>query len=101
VFSGIALIPVLFPVERGRHGPLGAGGDARPTLLAVIMLGLYAAIEAVPLGREFFELTLLPFEIVAGLFLYSLAGMFVLIMLQRLRLGQRVLDLLLRSGLRF
>jgi cation-transporting P-type ATPase E len=94
VFSGIALIPVLFPAEARRHGPLGAGGDPRPTLLAITMLAVYAGIEAVPFARDFFELRVLPIDIVVRLFLYTLAWMLLLIAAQQARLGQRALTLL-------
>ncbi len=83
VFTGIALIPILFPAVPDRTGPVGRGGDRRPTLLAIAMVVLYGAILATPLGRAVFELEPLPMETLAGLFLFALAWMAAVILLLR------------------
>jgi cation-transporting ATPase E len=83
VFTGIALIPILFPAVPDRSGPVGRGGDRRPALLSIAMVALYGAILATPLGREVFELTPLPPETLVGLFLFALAWMAAVIALLR------------------
>jgi cation-transporting ATPase E len=90
VFSGIALIPIMFPLVESRSGPIGRGGDIRPTLLAIAMLGLYAAIVQVPFARDFFELEPLPLGTVIPLLLYVLAWMLAIIVLLRLDVPGRV-----------
>jgi cation-transporting ATPase E len=90
VYSGIALIPILFPLVESRAGPIGRGGDARPTLLAIAMLALYTAITLVPFARDFFELRPLPIETIGPLLLYVAAWMFGIIGLLHLGIPGRV-----------
>ena len=91
VFTGIALIPVLFPVVPSRSGPVGRGGDRRPMVLAFAMAGLYGAILATPAGRDLFELTPIPVETAAALFVFALAWMAAVIVLLRSGIPGRVM----------
>jgi len=90
VFSGIALIPILFPPAASRSGPIGPGGDVRPTVLAVAMLVLYALIVRVPIARDFFDLRPLPFEAEIAMAVYVLGWMAAAIVVLRLRIPERV-----------
>ena len=90
VFTGIALIPILFPVLPSRSGPVGRGGDRRPMLLALAMAALYCVILATPLGRQVFELAPLPVEAVLGLLIFTLAWMATVIAVLRLGIPGRV-----------
>ena len=89
VFTGIALIPILFPAVPDRSGPVGRGGDRRPLLLAGAMVALYGAILATPLGRSIFELGPLPMGALAGLFLFALGWMATVIVLLRIGVPAR------------
>jgi cation-transporting ATPase E len=84
VFTGIALIPILFPAVPDRSGPVGRGGDRRPLILAGAMAVLYGAILATPLGRSIFELEPMPPDTLAALFALALGWMATVIVLLRL-----------------
>jgi cation-transporting ATPase E len=71
VFTGLALIPLMFPAVPDRAGPIGPGGDRRPTILALVMLALYALLTATPAVREFFDLVALPLDTTALLLAYT------------------------------
>lgn len=96
VFAGIALIPLLFPADSDRSGPVGRGGDPRPALLALAMLLLYGAIAATPLARDFFELRLIPASTVAALFVYTIVWFVVVLAVLRLGLPDRLAQRLSR-----
>jgi cation-transporting ATPase E len=96
VFTGIALIPILFPAVADRSGPVGRGGDRRPLLLAGAMVALYGAILATPLGRSIFELEPLPVETLAALFAFALVWMATLIVLLRLGVPARAWSVVVR-----
>ena len=61
----------MFPAVPDRAGPIGPGGDRRPTILALVMLALYALLTAMPGVREFFDLVALPLETTALLLAYT------------------------------
>ena len=61
VFCGLGLLPLLEPpIGESLSGADADGADYRPTLLAICLLGLYAAFFVVQPAREFFELVALP-----------------------------------------
>ncbi len=96
VFTGIALIPILFPAAADRSGPVGRGGDRRPLLLAGAMVMLYGAILATPLGRSVFELEPLPVETLAALLAFALTWMVSVIVLLRLDIPARAWAIVVR-----
>ena len=96
MFTGIALIPILFPAVPDRSGPVGRGGDRRPLLLAGGMVILYGAILATPFGRSLFELEPLPMETLAALFAFALGWMATVIVLLRLSVPGRAWSLVVR-----
>ncbi len=59
IMCGLLLIPFVEPPTKWWVGGDLLSGDWRPSLLALGMLVLYGVIVAVPLLREFFELTML------------------------------------------
>ena len=71
VFTGIALIPLMFLGRTDRVGRLGRGGDRRPTLLALAMLVLYGVLVSIPAVRDFFDLEALPPETIGLLAAYT------------------------------
>lgn len=71
VFTGIALILLMFPPISTRVGAIGLGGDWKPTILAAAMLALYVILTAVPGMRDFFDLEVLPFETTALLLAWT------------------------------
>ncbi len=87
VFTGIALIPLMFPAVPGRAGPIGPGGDPRPAILAAAMLALYWIVTAVPGVRDFFDLVPLPLE--TSLLLLGYTTLFTLGILGALHLRAR------------
>jgi cation-transporting ATPase E len=95
IFAGTGLLPILFPVEPDRAGPFGRGGDPRPTLLAIAMLGFFVVLGLVPVSREFFELTPLPPELVAILAVYAAAWMLAVIAVLRTGWPQRLVHAVL------
>ena len=60
VLCGLALIPFAEPPVQALVAGDEYSGDKRPTLLALIMLGLFIFIMAFPFTRSFFELAVLP-----------------------------------------
>jgi cation-transporting ATPase E len=68
VFCGLGLLPLVHPAH---HDPLVTGrARAWPWLLALIMAAVYAAILAIPLARDFYELV--PLEPTTFLVLFGL-----------------------------
>ncbi len=56
MLCGLLLIPIVQPPTR-HHGNGEERGDWRPTILAIVLLILYAMILAIPTLRQFFEMT--------------------------------------------
>jgi cation-transporting ATPase E len=59
IMCGLLLIPFVEPPAKWWVGGDLLSGDWRPSVLALGMLALYGVIVAVPVFREFFELTML------------------------------------------
>jgi cation-transporting ATPase E len=59
VLCGLVLIPFVEPPAQAWVGGDELSGDTRPTLLALVLVALFAAMTALPVTRDFFELALL------------------------------------------
>ncbi len=83
LWCGILVIPLLLPPGRGR--------DARPTLLAVAMLVLFAVVLLVPGLRNLFDLTTLPPADTGALALLTAAWGLAVFKIRSMRLVARLL----------
>ena len=92
VFCGLLLIPFVEPPTEAWVGGDELSGDWRPTVLALGMLALYAAITFLPPLRAFFELT--PLRALDYLLLGATAIGWALLMrlIWRTRLLERLLQ---------
>lgn len=93
IATGLLLIPFVEPPARVWTGGSRLGGDWRPSLLALGLLGGYVALLAIPPLRAFFELTALD---VRGYLLIGLAALAWAVLLRfiwRARLFERFLQL--------
>lgn len=61
ILMGLILIPFVEPPNHWWVAGDSYSGDKRPTIMAIIMLGVFALIKVIPPLREFFELELLGF----------------------------------------
>jgi cation-transporting ATPase E len=59
IICGLLLVPFLKPPTTAWVGAEPLSGDWRYSLVALVLLGVYAMVLALPLLREFFELSLL------------------------------------------
>jgi cation-transporting ATPase E len=62
VLCGLLLVPFVEPPNAAWEGAEEVSGDWRPTILAAVMLALYAAVLAIAPLRDFYELDLLPWS---------------------------------------
>jgi cation-transporting ATPase E len=91
VLCGLGLLPLLEPpVGESMSGADADGADVRPTLLAVGLLGVYAAFFAVAPAREFFELAPLALGDVVLLAALAVAWALLTLAFWRIRLVARV-----------
>lgn len=97
ILMGLILIPFVEPPTMWWVAGDSFSGDKRPTIMAIIMLGVFAIIKIVPPFREFFELTLLGFF--DYLFLGSVALIWALVLRYVWRHGllERFLNVDLKS----
>ncbi len=92
VMCGLLLIVFMEPPSRALVGGAPLSSDWRPTILAVVMLGVYGLVLAIPALRRFFELVLLEksdYVLIGGIVV--LWG-FILQFIWRYRLLERFLN---------
>lgn len=93
VLAGLGLVLFVEPPYRWFEGGDEYSGDKRPLLLGLVMLGLFAAVMAVPAWRQFWEL--LPLEAVDYGLVIGITIVWVLVQryVWRARLFERFLHL--------
>jgi cation-transporting P-type ATPase E len=93
VFMGLLLVPFVEPPTPRWVGGDELSGDWRPTVLALVMLGIFVTIKLVEPLRVFFELALL--QVTDYLFLITVAILWAIVQryIWRLHLFERFLGL--------
>jgi len=91
VFCGLALVPFVEPPTRFWEGGDRLSGDWRPSLLALVLLGVLAFVLAASPLRNFFELTQLAWQDYAGIILLVIVWAGVVRWVWRKRLLERLL----------
>jgi cation-transporting ATPase E len=85
IFMGLILIPFVEPPNRWWVAGDNYSGDKRPTIMALVMLGVFLLIKLIPPFRNFFELELL--GVFDYLFLGSVALIWAVVLRYVWRLG--------------
>jgi cation-transporting ATPase E len=95
-FLGIGAL-VLVPIAADDRGRIRMPAWVRTALLVVCLVGAYLAVLATELGRAVFQLTPLPWEIVASLLATAAAWTAAVIGIHRTRIVQHAIDLLIAA----
>jgi len=91
VFCGLGLLPLLEPpIGESLSGADADGADIKPTLLAIGMLAIYALFFVITPLREFFELVLLDWSVVALIAVLAVAWALLVSLFWYLRVVDRI-----------
>jgi len=91
-FMGIGAL-ALIPVAADDEGRIRMPAWMRTAVLAFSLAGAYLVVLATATGREFFQLTPLPVEIVGLLAATAVAWTTAVLLIQRTRIVQRAIDM--------
>lgn len=87
----------LIPIAADDRGRIRMPAWTRTTLLVASLCGAYLAVLATELGRSFFQLAPLPWEIVATLLVIATAWTGAAIGIHRTRIVQRAIDMVIAA----
>jgi cation-transporting P-type ATPase E len=93
-FLGIGAL-VLVPIAADAEGRIRMPAEVRTAILIGVLVAAYLAVLSTELGRSFFQLAALPWEIVASLVAIAAAWTAAVIGIHKTRIVQRGIDVLI------